>query len=95
MNALLQRNHLQGMLQDNENIKLSLITELTQNFNIHAHGTVRILLKAIKGKRSPQHFIQDYFRNMKDCGFIYIKPIDNYNVWKTYCQKNYRITKDE
>lgn len=99
MTAVMQRNAIQGIINSfTAAVKMSVICELTKSFNIHLHGTIKVnrdaLNKSVKGK-SPEHQIHDLFRNIKDIGFVCVKPIDDYPHWQQYCLKNYKLTKDE
>jgi len=89
MTAIMQRNAIQGIMNSFENCKLSLICELTQSYNIHLHGTIKV---PIKGKKDVQHIVHDIFRPFKEIGFICVKPIDDYDVWQKYCLKEYMKT---
>lgn len=64
-------------------LKMDILCELTKNYNIHAHGIFIFNL----GNHKLKH-VHNLFRDSKIFGFIYIKPIDNYNVWYDYITKS-------
>lgn len=92
MTAVMQRNAIQGIINSITDIRISVICELTKSFNIHLHGTIKV---PMGGKKSPEHKINDIFRNIKDIGFVCVKPIDDYPHWQAYCLKQYKLTKME
>jgi len=92
MSAIMQRNALQGIINSLENCKISLIVELTQSFNIHGHGTIKV---PMKGHKSAEHLCVDVFRNLKEVGYICVKQIEDYEGWQEYCLKDYTRTKQE
>lgn len=68
-----------------EDVKLSLITELTNAHNVHAHGIIRV---NSKGKaRSYLSYIYNLFRNRKTIGFIKAKEMGDREGWLEYCTK--------
>lgn len=88
-----QRNAIQGVLNgivQNGDAQLSLICEMTQSYNIHLHGFVKIPIT--KSKKSVIHQIHNIFRDLKDIGYICVKPIDKYIGWLSYCLKEYERT---
>lgn len=69
-----------------EEVQLSLMTELTHNHNVHAHGIIKV---TNKGKcRSYLSYIYDMFRNRKVIGFIKVKPLGDREGWIEYCTKS-------
>lgn len=92
MTAVMQRNAIQGIINSLTDIKISVMVELTKSFNVHLHGTVKVPMKGLK---SPEHIVNDVFRNLKDVGYVCVKPIDDYPHWQSYCLKDYAVTKNE
>jgi len=91
MEAVMQRNAIQGIINSMQNCKMSLICELTQAYNIHLHGTIKVPLS---GKKDVQHIVHNMFRPFREIGFICVKQIDNYEHWQLYCLKDYKKTID-
>lgn len=73
------------------NMKVTLIYELTKSDDIHFHGVCSVPLQ--KHIRDYQIWIRNRFRKNKLFGFMYIKPIDDMNVWKEYISKDFENTK--
>jgi len=65
--------------------KLSLCAELTGQSNIHAHGFIKVRERE---KGTLRAWINDIFRKNTIIGRIYIKPYDDFNIWKDYCLKD-------
>jgi len=70
---------------------LSLVCELTNSGNIHAHGIIKEVAKTVQG--SFKQYILEYFRGNKVIGYICLKPITDKDKWVKYCLKNYYQTK--
>lgn len=91
-----QRNEIQGALNtivENKCAQFSLICEMTRSFNVHLHGVMRVPIT--KSKKSMLHQCQEVFRNVKDAGYVCIKPITEYKHWIFYCIKDYDKTFNE
>jgi len=85
------KNELMNMSGD---IDYHVIIELTQSYNVHAHGIIR--LKNDKNRLRPLlelKYLHNMFRKCSVIGFIYLKQITNLFEWKEYCYKNYTQTK--
>lgn len=67
--------------------KVTLITELTKNFNIHYHGVIKL-------PGTKRQFI-NYFRNDKKFGFINCTPVVNMEKIIPYINKDLKNTYDE
>lgn len=74
-------------IKGDSNIMISLVVELTKSYNIHAHGFICARSKIAK------RYIHDKFRKRISTGFIYLKPIDNHDVWLKYVTKNIEETR--
>jgi len=62
----------------------TIVTELTQSFNIHYHATIELPLQ--EGFYAPK-LLSDLFRKHKYFGNLYIKQIDDIEGWMTYIFK--------
>lgn len=60
--------------------KISLVAELSKNYNVHYHGIISL-------KGSKRKFI-NYFRNDKKFGFVNASPIKNEENVFSYIQKD-------
>lgn len=71
--------------------KLTLVAELTKQYNIHYHGYIELPKKLSK---NPIKYIYDVLRKMEYYGFTCIKPCTDYEGWYQYMIKDYYHTKD-
>lgn len=96
MEPVMQRNALQGLLnsicENNEDIRISLIAELTKAQNIHGHGLVQVRIP--QGNKQTVPFLcAKVFRPLKDIGYICVKQIEDYDGWLEYITKEISITR--
>lgn len=72
---------------------VSLVAELTNSGNLHAHGIVSEFRDTTYG--SFKQYVIEHFRSSKVIGFICLKEMDNRAKWFNYCLKNYKETKKD
>lgn len=73
--------------------KISIIPEVTQNYNIHYHCIVSAY-NIKKYKKGVVYSIHNKFRKMKHLyGYIYLKPITEFHIWQEYMVKDIEKTK--
>lgn len=77
------------LLQKLSNCKLTLIAELTSNYDVHYHGILRIPIDKCKNKH-PLRYIKDVLRS--EFGFTCVKEVDSYAGWVEYLQKDIEET---
>lgn len=65
--------------------KVTVITELTQNYQLHMHGSIQMY---IYGQHDLIKIFYDKFRGDKYVGFVHIRVIDNDIKWKEYLEKD-------
>jgi len=78
---------------------VTLVAELTKSCNIHYHGIIDF--KIYNKEASLMRKFYDHFRcrhknkHVCDCdfGFVHMKPIDNYPIWKDYITKSLTETR--
>lgn len=70
---------------------LTLVSELTKNYNIHYHGIIKMPLR--NSKIHCMKRFTDEFRNSKQLGFVNIKQIDDEPGWIDYISKDLHSTK--
>jgi len=73
------------------NIKATIIYELTKNDDIHYHGICKMPLQ--KHIRDNVIWLRNRFRRNKIIGFVCIKPVDDYHKWVEYISKDIATTK--
>lgn len=69
--------------------KASLVFELTQNMDIHAHGFIKV---PIHPTRPAKQIICNMFRRKTATGFICVKVVEDYQTWYSYCIKDMKET---
>lgn len=85
-------NSLASRDEDNVGPKLTLVSELTKNYNIHYHGIIQMPLR--KNSDCMKRF-HDVFRNNRKLGFVNIKQIEDKPGWITYITKDLAQTRDQ
>lgn len=68
--------------------KLTMICELTSNYNIHYHGIIVFITKS----RSHEKDFKDLFRKSQIFGFTNIKQVDDFNGWVDYIKKDVTVS---
>lgn len=85
-----QFDKLSQLIKDRlQGCKLSLIAELTKQWNVHFHGFISVPT----ARGHPSKYIHDRLRHAK-IGFIKVDQITDFNGWKDYIRKDLHITKD-
>lgn len=69
-----------------DNIKITLLSEMTKAYNIHLHGILAFNMDKHKCQDYLK-YIYDIFRSSKTIGYVYVKPVVDYNIWKDYITK--------
>lgn len=81
-------------LCQNFNVKLTLVAELTRNYNIHFHGTIVFIMINVHKYNVMKRFV-DSFRKSKIFGFVNIKQIEDEPGWIDYISKGFHdFTRD-
>lgn len=83
---VLTKDKLLGRLKD---CKVTVIAELTSNFDVHYHAILKVPLRKC-GKKHPLRYIKDVFRG--EFGFTCVKEVDSYDGWATYLKKDIEET---
>jgi len=74
--------------------KMTIVAELTKNFDVHYHCTVAPRrASVVKVKNMCKYFV-DKFRGIKHFGFICVKPVQDYKGWMDYMKKDLVTTRD-
>lgn len=67
--------------------KLTLVTEVTEKYNIHYHGVF------VTDRKNIQYKINNMVRGHKLFGFVMIKPVTDLGGWVEYLGKDIKKTK--
>lgn len=68
--------------------KLTLVTELTKQYNVHYHGIVHVPMESISSTRPALRIIYDILRTMSFCGKSQIDVITDEVGWERYISKD-------
>lgn len=84
-----QHIYMSQVIDQLRDYKITMIAELTQQQNVHAHGTIEI-----EGNKDLKQF-WNIIRSTPHCGKqVYLKQITDESGWIEYIKKDYTKTKD-
>lgn len=73
---------------------ITIVVELTKQYNVHYHGIIQFYKPLLKGK-TPLSYWYNKLRNHATIGFTCLKVIDDIENWKKYITKDIITTKEE
>lgn len=89
MSAELQLEHTKtSLLECFDNMEVSLVAELTQNYDIHYHGICRVPIERVKHG----HVLRYVKDRLRKFGFVCVKQVEDYPGWVEYLKKDIRTT---